>query len=135
MENKRRIILNSAKCLICNDIIISYHVHDYNTCSCGNISVDGGLNYIRRGYVDNTKYRDIIIYSDAPFKIVRQHLHWGTYGKSGDKELAFIPIAKMTVSHLKNILDIKDCGAEWIRDIFTKELEYRDGKKTKIKKE
>jgi hypothetical protein len=38
---------NRAKCRLCNDIIESTHVHDYKTCSCGEISVDGGNEYHR----------------------------------------------------------------------------------------
>lgn len=41
---------NKAKCLDCNTIIESKHRHDYVTCKCGNLSVDGGLDYLKRGY-------------------------------------------------------------------------------------
>jgi hypothetical protein len=43
-----KIIKNSAQCLKCKDIIESKHRHDYVTCKCGAISVDGGLDYVRR---------------------------------------------------------------------------------------
>ena len=42
------IIRNSAKCKLCNDEIESKHVHDYVTCLCGAISVDGGHEYLKR---------------------------------------------------------------------------------------
>lgn len=38
---------NRAKCKLCQDIIESFHVHDYVTCSCGEIAVDGGQNYFK----------------------------------------------------------------------------------------
>ena len=38
---------NHAKCGKCGDIIVSTSVHDYKTCKCGNISVDGGNDYFR----------------------------------------------------------------------------------------
>ena len=44
------IIQNEAKCTKCGDIIWSGHTHDYKTCKCGAISVDGGMSYIKRGY-------------------------------------------------------------------------------------
>jgi len=52
---------NAAQCLLCNDIIESKHRHDFVSCSCGNIAVDGGLDYIRRvgtlkKYVDLSEY-------------------------------------------------------------------------------
>lgn len=37
------------KCLKCNDIIKSYHVHDFKWCSCKNIFIDGGDEYLRYG--------------------------------------------------------------------------------------
>jgi len=46
---KAVITRNAVKCLKCGDIIESAHVHDFKTCSCGAIFVDGGLEYLRRG--------------------------------------------------------------------------------------
>lgn len=46
----KRLIQNVAKCYDCGDVIQSTHVHDWVPCSCGNIFVDGGLEYIRFGY-------------------------------------------------------------------------------------
>lgn len=47
-----KIIKNKAKCLKCGDIIESIDRHDYVQCSCGNISVDGGKDYLKRSYRD-----------------------------------------------------------------------------------
>lgn len=44
----KKIKCNRAKCLKCGDIIESKSVHDFQTCSCGNLSVDGGHFYLRR---------------------------------------------------------------------------------------
>ena len=43
-----KILSNKAKCLICGDIIESTSTHDFKRCSCGNLAVDGGVEYIRR---------------------------------------------------------------------------------------
>ena len=43
---------NRAKCLNCGDVIESKHVHNFVTCSCGNLSVDGGTHYTRRLFRD-----------------------------------------------------------------------------------
>jgi len=40
---------NKIKCLKCNDIIQSYYTHDFKKCSCGNIFIDGGNDYLRYG--------------------------------------------------------------------------------------
>ncbi|WP_420832343.1 DUF7695 domain-containing protein [Paenibacillus humicola] len=38
------------RCLTCNEIIESTTRHDHNTCRCGNVSVDGGRDYLKRSY-------------------------------------------------------------------------------------
>lgn len=53
------IIRNRAKCLNCGDIIESKFRHDFRTCSCGKLSVDGGYDYIRRGFEDRTEYEEL----------------------------------------------------------------------------
>jgi NADPH-dependent curcumin reductase CurA len=42
------IIQNAVTCMGCGDFIISKHRHDFVTCTCGAISVDGGQAYLRR---------------------------------------------------------------------------------------
>lgn len=42
------IIQNAVTCLGCGDFIVSKHRHDFVTCTCGSISVDGGQSYLRR---------------------------------------------------------------------------------------
>lgn len=44
----KAIIRNSGSCPHCGDHIVSYHGHDYRSCSCGKSAVDGGTNYLRR---------------------------------------------------------------------------------------
>lgn len=45
-----RIIKNSAQCKLCGDILVSKSRHDFKECSCGEIFVDGGNAYLRRGF-------------------------------------------------------------------------------------
>ena len=59
-----KIIENSAKCLKCGDKIISKHRHDYVTCSCGNVSVDGGLDYCRRSFKEMDTWIDTSIWEE-----------------------------------------------------------------------
>jgi len=47
MEN---ILLNMVKCCHCNQLIISKNRHDFVTCKCNAISVDGGRAYLKRLY-------------------------------------------------------------------------------------
>lgn len=58
---KGRIIRNSAKCLKCNDEVVSEFRHDYRTCKCGAIMVDGGIDYLRRGATSWEIFQDTSI--------------------------------------------------------------------------
>ena len=42
------IVKNAARCKKCGCEIESKHVHDYRSCDCGAIAVDGGKYYLRR---------------------------------------------------------------------------------------
>jgi len=46
----KKIIKNSIRCKKCGDVIESKNVHDLVSCKCGNCSVDGGKQYIRRSF-------------------------------------------------------------------------------------
>lgn len=46
--NMGDIWINGAVCLKCKDFIRSKNVHDYRTCKCGAIAVDGGSWYCKR---------------------------------------------------------------------------------------
>jgi len=43
---------NRAKCKKCESILESFHKHDYVTCKCGEISIDGGLEYYKASAID-----------------------------------------------------------------------------------
>lgn len=40
---------NKAMCNKCKDVIESKYRHDFVSCSCGAIYIDGGNDYCRRG--------------------------------------------------------------------------------------
>ena len=44
----QRIVRNAIRCKKCNDIIQSNSRHDFKSCQCGAVAVDGGLDYLRR---------------------------------------------------------------------------------------
>jgi hypothetical protein len=46
------IIRNAAQCAKCDDVIESTHRHDFVSCKCGAIFVDGGQEYLRGGADD-----------------------------------------------------------------------------------
>jgi hypothetical protein len=58
------IIRNSAKCALCGDEIESKFRHDFVVCSCGEIFVDGGHDYLRAGYRDENSFISTAIVED-----------------------------------------------------------------------
>lgn len=49
----KKIKRNRAQCPQCKDIVESLFTHDFQYCSCKGIFVDGGKDYIRRGFRGN----------------------------------------------------------------------------------
>lgn len=48
MDKRPRIVKNSIRCKHCLEIVESIENHDYITCTCGKVGVDGGRQYLRR---------------------------------------------------------------------------------------
>lgn len=56
-----KIIRNAAKCHGCGVTVESRHRHDFQECKCGNIFVDGGLSYLRRGGMNTASVEDLSV--------------------------------------------------------------------------
>lgn len=54
-----KILHNRAQCMLCGDIIESTHRHDYVSCKCGEIAVDGGRSYLRRSAKNFLNFLDL----------------------------------------------------------------------------
>lgn len=48
--SEKKLIKNAIKCNHCGDVIESKYTHDFVTCSCKTVSVDGGLSYCKRSF-------------------------------------------------------------------------------------
>ena len=68
----QKLLLNQAQCKICKQVIQSKHRHDFVSCKCGEISVDGGTNYIRRLAVDFDNMIDLSIYGEVKIEIKKK---------------------------------------------------------------
>ena len=53
------ILKNAIKCNPCGDIIESESTHDFKTCSCGRVSVDGGHEYLKRCFQKEGDYGEL----------------------------------------------------------------------------
>lgn len=124
----RQIVYNSVKCLECNEVLVSRHVHDYVTCGCPNDAmVDGGNEYSRYGAMDMDKIETKYIYADDDFEVVRKYAVRGSRGIDGKDSLTWIPIAYMDDDYLQAVLEYG--SAHWQVDLINKEIKYRkDGK-------
>jgi hypothetical protein len=127
----RQMVCNRAMCLKCKDVITSRHRHDFVTCGCGNLSLDGGNDYRRTLYENWTMVSDMSIYLDEPFEIVRVHAARGSRGKDGNQPLTWIPLCWMSNDYLEAVLDY-GCVA-WFKDLVHKEIAYRKEKGIFIK--
>ena len=47
---------NRAKCKLCESVIESFHRHDFVSCKCGEISVDGGQDYFKCMYSNKDNF-------------------------------------------------------------------------------
>jgi hypothetical protein len=59
---------NSATCDICDSELVSYSRYDFKTCSCGNLSVDGGHEYLRHVGKAGAFTDTSIVYENGKFK-------------------------------------------------------------------
>lgn len=62
----KRIKRNRAKCLVCGDVLESINTHDFRTCRCGSLSVDGGKDYIRRIFKEEGCFKELTKIEEIP---------------------------------------------------------------------
>jgi hypothetical protein len=110
-------------------VIKSRSVHDYNTYIDANgkyYSVDGGLEYLRRGWdPDAPPYEDVSIYSTDPHEVIREHLDWGSFGKDGKEELHYILLKDMNDNHIAAVLETQKRMHPNLREAMENEQKYR----------
>lgn len=56
-----RIEKNKARCGACGDVVMSLHRHDFKSCRCQRLAVDGGQSYLRR--VFDGPYEELSTYT------------------------------------------------------------------------
>lgn len=70
------LLQNQVRCKKCGDEPFSAHRHDFRSCKCGAISVDGGLDYLRRvGDISSSEELSIEI-SKEHYDKVLQSIQW-----------------------------------------------------------
>jgi Zn finger protein HypA/HybF involved in hydrogenase expression len=56
---RKKIVTNKIRCNNCGQVIESKHRHDFVTCECGAVSVDGGKEYLKRTFKKSDSYEDL----------------------------------------------------------------------------
>lgn len=82
MKTYTKVLVNKAQCRLCLDVIESKHVHDYWHCQCGEIMVDGGMDYLRRGWKHRENFIDLSETVEEPVKVCSCEIP-KTYSKDG----------------------------------------------------
>jgi hypothetical protein len=93
IEDFQVITRNAAVCLVCHDLVESKHGRDFRKCSCGNLFVDGGKNYIRRGYTTPGMHAEMnefrnMTREELQAKIDRLEISFVDYGADYFREYA-----------------------------------------------
>ena len=118
-----KLLVNSAKCLLCQDVILSRSVHDFRSCKCGNISVDGGREYCHFNWKTD-EWQDLCVEDDENHQTRREHLTWGSWGKSGKGPFRLIKIKDLTDDHLAAIIRTQDLKGLY-KEVMHEEALYR----------
>lgn len=72
-----KILQNEIICNHCGDQIYSRHRHDYVTCKCGKVGVDGGMSYLRRTGLMREDYTDVsVAIEDSLYDDLIEALDW-----------------------------------------------------------
>ena len=123
-----KLIVNRAKCLVCGDIIVSKYIHDYVTCECGSLSVDGGQEYLKRSYSDRSEVLELNLYQSSPWEEIRCNVYRGSRGVDGMKPLRWIRLCDIDDEYLDSLIKYKEDNHQ-TQDVhywaYCKEWEFR----------
>lgn len=139
-KSKPIIVSNKVQCKQCGDIIESKHRHDFVSCSCGKVMIDGGREYMRwlgnfEDFIDLSEItsedesgfaRSSETFEDDWFEKVRETFTWTSYGKLGNEPAKKTLLKNLDTEHILAILDTQRHikGTE-VGKWFKLELEYR----------
>ena len=132
---EKQLVHNSVTCLECGETLVSFHTHDYKTCSCENeTSVDGGLSYGRYGGKDLDKVKTNYVYDDDKIEVIREVFYRGGRGISGREGLKYVKLSEVNDEWLGAIIDYEEQyrpNNKYL-PIYYKELNYRNDNKISV---
>ena len=129
-EKKHQQIVHNAIQTPDGTIIESRHRHDYVEYVDANgneYMVDGGTEYLRRGYTV-ADYTEMSLYEDDDIELIRKVVTRGGRGKDGKQPLTFVPICEMNDAWLEATIQYNidyGMGTMVMNRIYKREQEYR----------
>lgn len=111
-------------------IIESRYTHDYVEHIDANgyfYSVDGGMDYLRRGYTV-PDYKELSLYEDDDFEVIRVTVTRGGRGINGTEPLTFVPLSEMNDNWLQAAILYNEkygMGDMVMNRLYRREQEYR----------
>lgn len=66
--------LSVIKCLLCGDVIGSFYRHDFRTCNCGHVHLDGGFDYTKIGWKAGMELEECVKKMDEDDPEVEKYL-------------------------------------------------------------
>jgi len=112
-------------------ILTSYHRHDYVTHTDKNgleYMLDGGTDYQRVSSHPEAPFKDLSVYSDAPFEEIRQVYCRGGRGKDGTEPLKWVPLCEMSNSWVEACIEYNEergMGKGFANMMYASEMGYR----------
>ena len=61
--------ISAVQCLVCKDLVFSRTLHDYRSCSCGKVAIDGGFEYTKI-VGDREHFNSLVLNGDALLKSI-----------------------------------------------------------------
>lgn len=65
VKMSKYITVNKIRCTLCGDTIESKYRHNFVSCSCGRVSVDGGREYRKISFTLLSDYEDLGEYEEV----------------------------------------------------------------------
>jgi hypothetical protein len=122
MGNEEKLLIAyKEQCVVCGEEVWTKHQRHYVTCSCGQLSLDGGRTWTCSiGEGINTS-----VYSDSPFEIIRMYEIRSGRGKDGRQPFRFVPISEMSDDWLHNAIEYTE-GSDTPHHVYLlMEQQYR----------
>jgi hypothetical protein len=118
------LLQNALRCKLCDTIIVSLTVHDFQKCECGQVMVDGGREYAKFSGKEED-IEQLYLWDESTNKDFENKLIWGTRGRDGNGPLIFMLVKDLETSHIESIVKNQIQISSMYKSVFKSELRRR----------